>query len=98
MLRYYAGHRTGLSPKEAQRGTSNGKRPKPLIGAKKYSLIPQPCTSPGCENKADAPDSRSREFFVSKASTPAKRKCYDCYTKPPKLTKNQEFLKSVGLL
>lgn len=100
MLRYYNGHRTGLSPKEAQRGTSNGKRTKPLNGAKKYSLIPQPCTNPGCENKADAPESYTREFFVSYARQPAKRLCKACFLAPPKkkkLTKAQELLVSVGL-
>jgi len=72
---------------------------KPLVGAKKYSLISLPCTNVGCENKADAPDCISRSFFVSKASTPAKRVCYDCWSNPPKkkLTKAQELLVSVGL-
>jgi hypothetical protein len=73
---------------------------KPLVGAKKYSLISLPCTNVGCENKADAPDCISRSFLISKASTPAKRLCYTCYTKPPakKLTAAEELLKSVGLL
>lgn len=74
---------------------------KPLVGAKKYSLISLPCTNVGCENKADAPDCISREFFVSKGSTPAKRLCYDCWSKPPapkKLTSGEELLLSVGLL
>lgn len=98
MLRYYNGNGPRLASKE-KGGTSNGKRAKPLYGAKKYSLISQPCTNSGCENKADAPDSITREFFVSKASTPAKRLCYTCYTKPKvkKLTAAEELLRSVGL-
>lgn len=76
------------------------RHPKPLVGAKKYSLISLPCTNVGCENKADAPDCISREFFVSRGSTPAKRVCYDCWSNPPakKLSAADELLKSVGLL
>ena len=44
-------------------------RPKPLHGSKKYDRAIFNCTTQDCEN----------EFFVSMASTPAKRFCEECW-------------------
>jgi hypothetical protein len=68
MIRYY--HSNGARLRSTERGgTSNGKRPKPLYGAKKYDRAFLKCTTPKCENV----------FYVSRASTPAQRFCESCF-------------------
>jgi hypothetical protein len=50
--------------------------PKPLHGAKKYDKVKLACTVAECDN----------EFYVSLATTPAKRQCAEHF-QPTKTTK-----------
>jgi hypothetical protein len=58
-------------------------RPKPLHGAKKYDRAILNCTARVCTNPERDKDTDAKyrpcgtEFFVSRASTPAKRYCRD---------------------
>jgi hypothetical protein len=68
-------------------------RKKPLQGAKKYDRAFLTCTTEGCKE----------EFLLSKASTPAKRKCshhFDKTTKNRNKTTNDmvKNLRSMGLI
>lgn len=68
-------------------------RKKPLQGAKKYDRALLACTTQKC----------NEEFFVSKGSTPAKRKCthhFDKHAKRQNKTTNEMVgkLRSMGLI
>jgi hypothetical protein len=62
-------------------------RAKPLYGAKKYDRAILNCTCEDCDE----------EFFVSRASTPARRKCAEHFfgTSNSKQKLNKELLDSL---
>jgi hypothetical protein len=74
-------------------------RPKPLYGAKKYDRTNLACTNASCRNKLEDPLSEARVFFLSYATTPAKRVCRECWENPPKTASavTAEILRTYGL-
>jgi hypothetical protein len=63
-------------------------RPKPLQGAKKYDRALLKCTVGKCEEP----------FFISKASTPAKRYCAEHFEKLAKADKATTLEELLALL